>query len=89
MTAAITAVRGRLVRRHTASMRQAVGARRWLRATEYAGLRGHGVCGSHGRPTPRPPGVGPELYEAHQGHFTVQVDFFAKRLRVRGDVETT
>lgn len=33
--------------------------------------------------------VCPELYELHQGHFTVQAGFFAKRLRVRSDVETS
>ncbi|WP_340375862.1 type II toxin-antitoxin system antitoxin SocA domain-containing protein [Streptomyces sp. SS7] len=31
----------------------------------------------------------PEIYELHQGYFTVQAGFFAKRLRVRSDVETT
>ena len=33
--------------------------------------------------------VCPELYVLHQGYFTVQAGFFAKRLRVRSDVETT
>lgn len=40
MTATITAARGRLVRRHTTSMRRAVSASRFTRATQYSGGRG-------------------------------------------------
>ncbi|MFC8125475.1 hypothetical protein [Streptomyces sp. NPDC057302] len=40
MTVTITAARGRLVRRHTASMRRAVSVVRFTRATQYRGGRG-------------------------------------------------
>ncbi|MCT9105366.1 hypothetical protein [Streptomyces mirabilis] len=57
MTVTITAARGRLVRRHTASMRRAVSAARFTRATQYSGGRGR-ITGAHGRPARRPSGPG-------------------------------
>ncbi|WP_148082081.1 hypothetical protein [Streptomyces botrytidirepellens] len=53
----ITAARHRLLRRHPAGTRRAVGGRRWLRATDYNHRR-PGLYGAHGRPAPRPTGPG-------------------------------
>ncbi len=53
----VTAARFRLVRRHPAGIRSAVGGRRWLRATVWDHRRPT-LNGAYGRPTPRPTGPG-------------------------------